>query len=344
MAGRVPDVGGKGGPHESDDGSGMTNVRRLRLMVAMTTAALALGGVAATSAQASTSDTEAQNQMLLVHGYGDAEAGKDCNDSTWDEALDYYEDAGGRDRSSMTTIGYYVGDHDCDATIGDGAATNERPIQDIARDFANYIYDYHTNHGETVDIVAHSMGGLVTRVALLGTGEGWEGFPPELYVDNIVTLGTPHQGLIDGCGDVDDADCTRQWNQMTTSYDGGSGFIDALHESGRGLDDPWASGIDWSLVSSIEDTTVSYYSGIDKGYTADQKYGYDEDLSDNGTADCSDPDVSHSGIRELTGAGGYCLRYWHSGADGGPYTTENGWSPLKVAFKAATYDGDDLPR
>lgn len=42
--------------------------------------------------------------------------------------------------------------------------------------------------------------------------------------------------------------------------------------------------------------------GIDKGYFAHQKYGYDEDLDDNGTADCSDPDVS-----QPTGTGGFCL-------------------------------------
>ncbi|PKW16815.1 hypothetical protein [Saccharopolyspora spinosa] len=54
--------------------------------------------------------------------------------------------------------------------------------------------------------------------------------------------------------------------------------------------------------------------------------------------------VSHGNLRQLTGAGGYCLRYWHHGADGGPYTTDNGWSPLKVAFKAITYKGDDRPR
>lgn len=327
----------------------MDNGRRRAAVAAVTATVLAIGGIAATAHAQAQAEPEAQNLMLLVHGYGNSEEGKDCNGSTWDEALEYYQDAGGRDRDSMTTIGYYPGDHNCDATIGDGEASNARPIQDIARDLANHIYDNHTSQGDSVDIVAHSMGGLVTRVALLGTGEGWEGFPSELDVDNIVTLGTPHQGLINGCADVDDADCTTQWNQMTPSADGGSGFIDKLHESepganDRGLDDPWADGIDWSLASSLEDETVSYYSGIDKGYHADQKYGYDEDLNDNGTPDCSDPDVSHGGLRELTGAGGYCLRYWHAGDDGGPYTTENGWSPLKVAFKAATYIGDDLPR
>ena len=37
----------------------------------------------------------------------------------------------------MTTIGYYAGDRGrCDVMIGDGKASNARPIQDIARDLA----------------------------------------------------------------------------------------------------------------------------------------------------------------------------------------------------------------
>ncbi|MPY97513.1 MAG: hypothetical protein GEU97_05840 [Actinophytocola sp.] len=337
----------------------MINRRWRGTAAAVTAAALALGTPAAVGQESGSSEAQAAEQpmMLLVHGYGDASEGKDCNGSTWDKALAYYQDEGGRDRGSMRTIGYYEGDdegdawgdHGCDDIIGDGAASNDRPIEGIARDFANYIYEEYTAEGESVDIVAHSMGGLVTRVAVLGTGEGWAGFPPDVAVDDIVTLGTPHKGLQGGCDDPDEDGCDTQWHQMTHPDKGGSGFIAKLHESepgadDRGLDDEWAAGIDWSLAGSAEDDTVSYDSAIDKGHFAHQKYGYDEDLNNNGTEDCQDPDVSHSAIRELSGAGGYCLRYWHHGEDGGPYTTDNGWSPLKVAFKAATYEGDDLPR
>ena len=125
----------------------------------------------------------ADRQLLLVHGYGDSAAGKDCNGSTWKDALAYYQDAGGRARSSMSTIGYYPGDKGrCDVMIGDGDASNERPIQDISRDLANYIDDAYTSRGLPVDIVAHSMGGLIARVALLGSAQGWAGFPSKLDV------------------------------------------------------------------------------------------------------------------------------------------------------------------
>ena len=59
----------------------------------------------------------------------------------------------------------------------------------------NYVDSDYTNKGKPVDIVGHSMGGLIARVALLGSAQGWEGFPPKLNVDNVVTLSTPHQGV-----------------------------------------------------------------------------------------------------------------------------------------------------
>lgn len=318
------------------------SVRRIRVLAAV--AALAVTVSVPIAAQASEErPPRPPNVLLLVHGYNENPP-TDCNGLIWGEALQYFQDAG-YDRANIRTIGYYEGDEAyCDDVVGDGRAGPDRPIQDIARDFANYIYDNYTSKGREVDIIGHSMGGLVTRVAVLGTGEGWAGFPPEVAVDDIVTAGTPHQGLVYGC----QAECTYQWRQMT-SGENGTGFIDKLHESApgaadRGLDDPWAAGIDWSLIGSKEDSLVSYSSAIDHGYFAHQKYGYDEDLNGDGTADCSDPDVDHGELISLTGDGGYCLRYWHHGPHGGPHTTSDGWSPLKAARNAVRYQGDGLPR
>jgi pimeloyl-ACP methyl ester carboxylesterase len=286
-------------------------------------AALAL---AVFAPKASAADT----QMLLVHGYGSAAEGKDCNGSTWKNALRYYQSAGGRKRGSMTTIGYYAGDSpaDCDAIVGDGAASNARPIQDVARDLALYIDATYTSQGKPVDIVAHSMGGLITRVALLGSAQGWEGFPSKLNVEDVVTLSTPHQGVSNPTahGDI-------QWSQMAP----GSDFMNRLHQAGSGLGDAWATGTDWSLIGSTEDATVSYASGIDNGNHADQKFGYQKDSGDSGK-------VSHTGVRTLFGKNRYSLRYWHASGNHPPHNTTKGWSPLKAAFQAATRKGDGLPR
>jgi pimeloyl-ACP methyl ester carboxylesterase len=271
----------------------------------------------------------AADQLLLVHGYGDADTGKDCDRSTFKRALDYFEDEGGRSRASMSTVGYYVGDEYCNVTIGDGQATNDRPIQDIARDLARYIRGAHTDHGESVDIVAHSMGGLITRVALLGSAQGWLGSPGKLDVGNVVTLSTPHQGVIRD----PDHDDTEQWRQMQP----GSGFLERLHADGSGIEDAWADGTDWTFLGSAEDETVTYASGIDKGRYADQKLGYRSNLHDAGVVD-------HEAVRTVTGPHRFDLSYWHASGEHGAHHTLRGWAPLKAAFKAATVDGDDLPR
>jgi pimeloyl-ACP methyl ester carboxylesterase len=302
------------------------NLTRIRIAAA---AAIATFMTLAPSALA------ADTPLLLVHGYGPASIGKDCNGSTWKNALRYYQDAGGRERASMTTVGYYVGDdpavvpgssHGCDVNVG--RATNDTPIQDIARDLANHIDSAYTSNGQPVDIVAHSMGGLITRVALLGSAQGWEGFPSKLDVDDVVTLSTPHKGVANPAANDD-----RQWQQM----DPDSGFIERLHAPGSGLGDDWADGTDWSLVGSREDTTVVHDSGIDKGNAADQKYGYQDDSGDSG-------EVDHGAVRTLFGQNKYSLQYWHASGDHPPHRTKSGWSPLKAAFQAATKDGDGLPR
>jgi pimeloyl-ACP methyl ester carboxylesterase len=284
---------------------------------------LLICAVAALLCAATASPALADNQLLLVHGYGAAEQGKDCNGSTWADALDYYGSAGGRSRASMTTIGYYPGDKGrCDAMLGDGRAGNDRPIQDVARDLAQYV----DGLGKPVDLIGHSMGGLIVRVALLGSAEGWDGFPNgKLDVDNVVTLSTPHQGVASP-GAHDD----EQWRQMRP----GSGFLARLAASGLG--ESWADGTDWTLIGSHEDATVGYASGIDEGAAADQKLGYRK------AADAGD--VTHTGVRTLRGPDGYALTYWHASGDHPPHQTDNGWSPLKAAFQAGTRIGDGLPR
>jgi pimeloyl-ACP methyl ester carboxylesterase len=202
-----------------------------------------------------------------------------------------------------------------------GNASNDRPIQDIAKDLAAYI----DGRDAPVDIVAHSMGGLITRVALLGSAQGWAGFPAhKLDVENVVTLSTPHQGVANPSAHDD-----RQWQQIRP----GSDFLTRLHKDGLG--DRWAAGTDWSLVGSHEDTTVAHDSGIDKGHAADQKFGYADDPRDGG-------EVTHTAIRSQFGSNAYSLIYV-TGRDS-PHRTDHGWSPLKTAFQAATNVGDNLPK
>lgn len=211
----------------------------------------------------------------------------------------------------MKTVAYYEHDTNCDVDIGN-ASKNTR-IRTIAAALANRIYSDHTSKGQSVEIVAHSMGGLISRVALLGSAKGWKGFPhTELKVDDIVTLATPHKGI----SDPNKYDSV-QWDSMVP----GSTFMTVLHEPANRLSKLWASGTDWSFVGSDEDGTVSTNSAIDNNFHADH-------------------DISHTNIRQLPpGNGKYNLRYWHS-TEGTPHDTTNGWAPLETAFNALSRDGN----
>ncbi|KID31850.1 PGAP1-like protein [Prauserella rugosa] len=301
--------------------------RSTRTILAAAAAAMLLGGLAPAAHAAPTPQDEPQ--LLLVHGHGRPDEGTNCNGTggTWADALNYFEGAGGLDRDRMTTVAYYEGnaaggpnEGNCDVTVSE--ATADTKIQDIAKDLANYVHDTYTSKGRSVNIAAHSMGGLVTRVALLGTAEGWDGFPSSMKVDNVATAGTPHQGVVE-----ERDDDTAQWDQMEP----GSDFLKALHGEGRELGDEWTDGTDWTVIGSDADDVVSYDSAIDKGNATDQKFGY----VDNGSA------IGHSGLRTISGPPhDYNLNYWNSS---GQHHTTNGWAPLKTLFKAATEDGDGLP-
>jgi pimeloyl-ACP methyl ester carboxylesterase len=279
-----------------------------RLRTTLLTAILTVGGVTVPATQASA----ATQPVYFVHGYNDS-GGSNC-ESIWANAIDYFRQQG-KDRGSLKTVAYYKGDSRCDVDVAN--ATTDTRIKHVAAAFANYIYDKHTSKGESVEIVAHSMGGLVTRVAMLGSAKGWEGFPAgKLKVSDVVTLATPHQGIID----TDKYDST-QWDSMVP----GSTFMDVLHEPANRLSEPWAADTDWSFVSSDEDKTVDQDSAIDKGYHADHKYRYLPD---------ADYDISHTNIRLFgPGRAKFNLRYWHA-SEGDPHDTTNGWAPLETAYNA----------
>ncbi|WP_084161314.1 alpha/beta fold hydrolase [Nocardia sp. BMG51109] len=286
--------------------------RRIRAVVTLM-AAVSLGASIAAVAPTASAAPAANggDPVYLVHGYNDS-GHSDCA-SLWGNAIDYFTSKG-MDKSSIHTVGYYAGDSNCDVDLGD-ADTNTR-IKDVAAALANHIYNTNTRTGRSVDIVAHSMGGLVTRVALLGSAMGWEGFPAKLKVGDVVTLATPHQGIIEKSKYH-----SVQWDSMVP----GSKFLEVLQAPENRLDQNWAQGVDWSFVGSDEDKTVNGDSGIDKDRPAQHKYRY---LSDE------KHDLSHTNMRTLAPGGGeYNLRYWNA-SEGTPHDTTNGWAPLETAFNA----------
>ncbi|HEU5427419.1 MAG TPA: CHAP domain-containing protein [Actinocrinis sp.] len=71
------------------------------------------------------------------------------------------------------------------------------PIEYLGCLFAWYVYDVNTTEGTPVDVVAHSMGGLVVRSALAFSSAGnTRGYPAAgLKIRRVITVATPHLGL-----------------------------------------------------------------------------------------------------------------------------------------------------
>lgn len=131
----------------------------------------ATGTASATeSAGSGSSGPPGDEPVLLVHGYMDT-----GETPWWDVVTRYLVDVGySRDRVSVLSLGEVPG------------TTTDSP-----RKYADAVGDrlasMHDEFGSEVDVVAHSMGGLDSRWCL----EEQDGAQ---YVDDLVTLGTPHQG------------------------------------------------------------------------------------------------------------------------------------------------------
>ncbi|PSQ19274.1 hypothetical protein BRD00_03310 [Halobacteriales archaeon QS_8_69_26] len=110
----------------------------------------------------------AADPVVLVHGYGDSRRAP-----WWDATTDRLVSAGyDRDRIHLLDQG----------PVG----TTVRSPREYARRVLETCRSVATEEGP-VDVLAHSMGGLSARWAV-------EHLDGDDYVDDLVTLGTPHQG------------------------------------------------------------------------------------------------------------------------------------------------------
>lgn len=241
-----------------------------------------------------------RTKVLLVHGYyipdsaqqiWDARNGGwqywgwNCN-SYWGQELGALQNDGFR-RENITTIGFYQGDSYCDASIINvnhatpTIGTIGTSIAHLANNLAWYIWDYYSAYGVNVNVITHSMGGLILHAAISGTQYRNYGpfniynWPPYLYVHDVATLGGPFQGssqTYDGLACVAEAavlspDATEECREMTPYQ---SNF---LNDWISGWDNPQArvlghqngvttGGTDWTMIGSVSDTVVSPGSSL----------------------------------------------------------------------------------
>jgi hypothetical protein len=236
--------------------------------------------------------------VYFVHGL-DAfgTAGNDCA-GTWSNMANTLRAWGWT--GALTTVKYYHGDTNCSAALdGYGSHSTHFPrtdahqngshdmdgdIRHLAYHLAWMIYARDSQHGRAVDAVGHSMGGLILRYMAHRIQANDPDFPPYLYLEDVVTLGTPHtgSGYAGWCG----------WAFECNQMNNGSSFITYLASNAP---NPQADGgTDWTTIGSYDDGFVSEGSAVSMSAAHKVRYlgsmdighsDYQQRTSDARTAD-----------------------------------------------------------
>ncbi len=205
--------------------------------------------------------------------------------TTWNDLRNLYSST----YSNVVRVGQYGGDcgveesamwygghdkywpnnhHDDASCTGEEPAVHANSVswRHMAYHFAWFIYEKYSQDGTLVDVVAHSAGGLVIRYALWRVHEEDPLFPPNLLIEDVVTLATPHNGGTNAC--------YLPWNYPYAGYRQmrelciNDQFMWRIKEGNVQS----VGTQDWTLLSSSEDDWVTAYSGIDM--TANHQFSW----------------------------------------------------------------------
>lgn len=117
------------------------------------------------------SPTNTDDPVLMVHGFADV-----SGMPWWNILEGYLEDEG------------YTNDQLYRLNLGDIPLTTVKSPEKYAEKVCSKIEDISVEHGgSSVDIIGHSMGGLDSRWCIEQQGGDY-------YVDDLITIATPHQG------------------------------------------------------------------------------------------------------------------------------------------------------
>lgn len=109
---------------------------------------------------------------------------------------------------NLFTLSYYSGDYNCDKNMRTSAhayhcngyydsvvGNNNEDDRHLACLLAWYIWDNYTVNTWTVNVVAHSLGGVLLKEALYKISQSDSHFPAYLSLDHVVTISSPLGGI-----------------------------------------------------------------------------------------------------------------------------------------------------
>lgn len=213
--------------------------------------ALAAAALFAASGLTGCRPAEARDRViLLLHGWNAFGAGSNCasNFGPLESSLRTQGFTG-----DVVTVAFYDSDTNCDVDLADfGSISNSTSWRDLSKVFSTFVYDTYTSQGVIVDVLGHSMGGLIARGAVLGSSRGEAGFSPPLRVEDGVTLAAPHDGAA-----WYSSFCL--WGQCA-GLKPGNADLDWLQEVG---DPQGVNGTEWTAYGSSSDAVVPLASALD---------------------------------------------------------------------------------
>jgi triacylglycerol esterase/lipase EstA (alpha/beta hydrolase family) len=281
----------------------MLKIRRFVLSSMLALSVLvALPGTAAAAPVRSNSQSE---PVYFVHGV-DAlgAAGNNCG-NTWNNAITKFRSLGWT--GSMYTVGYYTADTNCLIKIAN--TDQNTSIRELGRLLAWDIYNRHSRYGRSVDIVAHSMGGLIARAAVTGSAKRLAGWPPYIYVEDGVTLSTPNNGT---------AVARLCWWTQCVEMRPGSSLLSWLTPNAQA-----DGGTDWTYVGTEDDNAVPVASATTESYAGHYIWYY------------SGQPLEHSQLTNNV-SGTYRFKWWNY-TDPHWYSTTAGQPVIEVAKNACYF-------
>lgn len=245
----------------------------LRLAVAVAAALAVLVGATACEPPRT---AQKDRVVLFVHGWNAFGGGSDCH-STFGDLETSLRSRGFT--GQLVTVAFYDSDRNCDMTLRDwGDISNSTSWKDLSKAFSTYVYETYTRKGITVDVVGHSMGGLIARGAVQGSSHHESGFSAPIEVEDAVTLAAPHAGAAwysNGC----------LWGQCSQLKPGASDLRWLATDGAP----QGAGGTEWTVFGSDQDDVVPVDSALSMFVPAERKVRY---------ADLEHSDYMHDGTTQ----------------------------------------------